>query len=126
PRRHEGPQCGGARRLTCGSLTGDSKRGRAAAPLFVAWRYPPSWGGRSRWPRTTCVGVNRPPGPQSRTGGATYRAADGPPFVLRTKAVSSAASVVGRGEANSRSPGRAYGRQHLGDQTESDLPRGGV
>ena len=30
------------------SLTGDSKRGQAAAPFLVAWRYPPSWGGTGR------------------------------------------------------------------------------
>jgi hypothetical protein len=34
----------------CGSLTGDLKRGRAAAPLLVVLRYPPSRGGTTGGP----------------------------------------------------------------------------
>ena len=78
--RHEGPQCGGARRLTCGSLTGDSKRGRAAAPLPVALRYPLSWGGAGRQPVTPWVSANRTPWPQRRTDAQSTGRPTGRPF----------------------------------------------
>src|SRR5512144_2820077 len=65
-------------RLSHGRL----KRGRAAAPLLVAWRYPPSRGGTGRRLVTPWVCADRPPGPQRRTGSAIYGAADGPPFPL--------------------------------------------
>ena len=50
------------------SLTGDSKRGRAAAPFCVVLRNPPRGGGRNGPLHTGCDSANRPPGPQRRTG----------------------------------------------------------
>jgi hypothetical protein len=46
------------------SLTGDSKRGRAAAPLRVVWRKPPPGGGKHGGSQEdpTCVCCR--PGPQ--------------------------------------------------------------
>src|SRR5262245_40944137 len=41
--------------IYCGSLTGDLKRGRAAAPFLVALRYPPSGCGTE--PRVVTVWV---------------------------------------------------------------------
>jgi hypothetical protein len=53
--------------LSALSLRGDLERGRAAALLLVAWRYPPSWGGTGRPPVKGWVSADRPPWPQRRT-----------------------------------------------------------
>src|SRR4029453_3871010 len=74
--------CGGALRDYCGSLTGDSKRGRAAAPLLVVSRYPPSGGRAEGATRRPCVCANRSPGPQRRAGRASRDDLQIVPFLL--------------------------------------------
>ena len=62
---------------------GTGKRGRAAASLLCCLEKTP-FVGRARPAKIahSVFALDRPPGPQRRTGSATYRAADGPPFLL--------------------------------------------
>src|SRR5215217_4885415 len=53
--RHEGPPCGGARRLICSLSTGRLEAGPGGGPASCCCRYPPSWGGTGCRPVTPWV-----------------------------------------------------------------------
>jgi hypothetical protein len=88
PRRHEGPQCGEALRLTCGfPLRRELEAGPGGGLVSCCLEKTPFMGrARTHDIAHDAFALDRPPGPQRRTGSATYRAADGPPFPLPSSA----------------------------------------
>ena len=80
-------------------LTGDSKRGRAAAPFLVCLEISP-FIGRHRPPRSHTMGQRRPDALAAETDGrAKYGAADGPPFSFRTSPPANAERALARSAA---------------------------
>ena len=81
--RHEGPPCGGARRLICSLSTGRLEAGPGGGPASGCLEISPFMGRQRATSRHTMGQRNRTPWPQRRTEAQMYGRPTGRPFLSR-------------------------------------------